>query len=202
MQLYCVGDSFVYGYGVTPRQRWTELCAQALGWPVQNLGVNGDTLPGMLARLQGRLLPALERDRAAAAQSMVLICGGYNDIFCAGTDSAARACAAAIFQQLLAAGVCPVALIPPRSVTDAVPESWRALADPAAVAPVLDAYGDWLKQYCAVFQIPALDLRPVFTDAGANPRRTLYLDGIHPSPEGHAIIAEAVAALLREVSQT
>ncbi len=178
--LYCLGDSLTYGLGVRPNQRWTHL-VQAQGIETVNLGVNGDTAAGMLARIQKLEL--------TAGRTAVLVMGGTNDIFCAGTDTGARACMAAILQQLLARGIQPVVGIPIPVVAEMAPEKWQQLVDFETAARVLEGYCRWLKVYCRTFDIPTVDFKKDYVNQDGSLCRDLYLDGLHPNAEGHRKMA-------------
>lgn len=182
-KLLCLGDSLTYGLGVRPNQRWTHLL-QERGIETVNLGVNGDTAAGMLARLQNLSFPP--------ESAAVLVMGGTNDIFCAGTDTGARACMAAILQQLLAMGRLPIVGIPIPVVPDMAPEKWRQLVDFSAAAPVLNRYCAWLQTYCRTFDITAVDFRKDYVNLDGTVRLELYLDGLHPNAEGHRQMAARI----------
>ena len=105
MELYCLGDSLTFGYGVRAAQRWTTLAAQKSGWQLINLGIPGDTTGGMMARLQTQLMPDLAHRRGCR----VLLMGGANDIFYGGSMESVRANMGGMIHQLLtagAAGIC------------------------------------------------------------------------------------------------
>lgn len=48
--LVCLGDSIVYGYGVSERYAWPCLASRELGIHILNKGENGDTADGMNVR--------------------------------------------------------------------------------------------------------------------------------------------------------
>lgn len=184
--LYCLGDSLTFGPGVRASQKWTAL-ASSESMKLINLGVPGDTTAGMLARLQSLTaqpvyhLPPDERP-------FVLVMGGTNDIFFAGSDLTARSCISACVHQLSAAGYRPLVGIPlPVSVKDA-PKKWADLADFAASARALEDYCLWLKAFCKAFDIPVVDFRQDYVNQGAV-RRDLLPDGLHPNAEGHQLMA-------------
>ena len=198
MELYAIGDSFVYGYRVAASARWTTLLAHQSGWSVHNLGVNGDTLPGMLTRLHTELPALLEKNRSRPAETCVLLMGGTNDVFCDCPGELLHPAAAAILQQIAALGLLPIACAAPLPTGEAL-AGWELFADPVACIPVLRDYGDWLARYCAAFGFPMLDLRDLYRapDGSLLPGRCL--DGIHPNAEGHRIIADRLCALLRQL---
>ena len=50
VDLVCLGDSIVYGYGVSSRYAWPYLASKTLGINILNKGENGDTADGMNVR--------------------------------------------------------------------------------------------------------------------------------------------------------
>ncbi|MBR3474123.1 MAG: GDSL family lipase [Oscillospiraceae bacterium] len=190
-KLYCLGDSLTFGYGVSPRERWLTLASERSGWQLMNRGVCGDTTGGMLVRLR-ELLTAVRKPQA------VMLMGGANDIFYSGSEQGARANMGAMIQQLLTAGVLPLAAIPMPIVPDWHPEEWGAVVDFRQADTLLKRYGDWLAAYCRVFHVKTVDFRPLFLDEEGSIRRDLYLDGLHPNPEGHRQMAALLSGLLQE----
>lgn len=193
-RLYCLGDSLTFGYGVPPRERWLNLSTEEGPWRLMNRGLCGDTTGGMLVRLR-ELLSAAPRPEA------VLLMGGANDIFYSGTDAGARANMGAMIHQLLTAGVLPLVGIPMSIVPGWHPEEWGAVVDFPAAEALLGRYGDWLEAYCRAFSVPTVDFRPLFRDEAGPARRELYLDGLHPNPEGHRLMARLLCRRLRELEE-
>lgn len=188
MELLCLGDSLTFGYGVAPRERWTSLTAQKSGWRVGNRGVCGDTTGGMLARLRGELL---------SAPDAVLIMGGANDVFYSGSDRSARANMGAMLHQALASGAVPLAGISAPIVPGACPAAWADAVDFEASSAILEEYCAWLISFCRAFGLRCVDFRPDFLDAKGKPDAALYIDGLHPGPEGHRRMAERLASALK-----
>ena len=191
-RLYCLGDSLTFGYGVQPRERWLTLASGQSGWRLMNRGVCGDTTGGMLVRLR----ELIGGDRKAQA---VMLMGGANDIFYSGSELGARANMGAMIQQLLTAGALILVGIPMPIVPDWHPEEWGAVVDFPSAELLLDRYAQWLADYCRAFGVPTVDFRPVFLDDSGAVRRDLYLDGLHPSPEGHRRMARLLCEKLREL---
>ena len=190
--LYCLGDSLTFGYGVQPRERWLTLASGQSGWRLMNRGVCGDTTGGMLVRLR----ELIGGDRKAQA---VMLMGGANDIFYSGSELGARANIGAMIQQLLTAGALVLVGIPMPIVPDWHPEEWGAVVDFPSAELLLDRYAQWLADYCRAFGVPTVDFRPAFLDDSGAVRRDLYLDGLHPSPEGHRRMARLLCEKLREL---
>ncbi len=196
MELICLGDSITYGYGVRSAQRWTTLVGQALACPVVNLGVSGDTTGGMLARLNTEVIPRL-RQQPLGMRSTVLLMGGVNDIFYSGEDTGARANMGAMVQQVLTAGGRCVVLSPLAASFPTVTPEWREVMRPSNKA-VMEAYHQWLALFCRTFHVPYVELYDLLRDADGTPRPEMYLDGLHPTAEGHRLMAERIANGLRK----
>ena len=191
MELYCLGDSLTFGYGVKPAQRWVSLAAQESGVALRNLGVCGDTTGGMLVRLHTQVLPALRH-----SGGMVLLCGGGNDIFYSGCSSAARSNMGAMVHQLLGLGVRPILASPIPVCAEDAPKEWAGVVDFRAAAAESERYYGWCRDFAAAFGVPFVDFYADFVDENGAPKRQLYLDGMHPTAEGHALMAARLTAVL------
>ena len=187
--LYCLGDSLTFGPGVRLSQKWTALAGSDALHTV-NLGVPGDTTAGMLARCQS-LVSAPVYHLPPEERPMVLILGGTNDILFSGSDVAARANLAAAVHQLSAAGYRPLVGIPLPIAAENAPKKWAALADFHAAADLLEDYCAWLRRFCQAFDIPAVDFRSDYVN-----RPDLLADGLHPTAEGHRVMARRLLEAL------
>ena len=190
MEIFCIGDSLTYGYGVTRSKCWPSLLA-ATGLSVHNLGVNGDTTGGMLARMEAQLLSG-----ALKSGDLAFILGGCNDIFCTGAYLTARSSICAMAQQLSSLQIRPVICTPMGLGPSGYPEAWEELVDFTAAAELIRAYNGWLRKFCPAFGLELIDLEAVFDGFGSR-RPELFLDGIHPTAAGHAVIAGVLADFLR-----
>ena len=180
MEMICIGDSLTYGYGVKRSQRWTELTSQRTGWTLRNYGICGDTTGGMLVRMRELLreLPTNREDRC------FLLMGGCNDIFFSGSSTGAKENMAAMVHQLFAVGEMPIMAIGPGIAKGHYPNAWvRAVDFPSASACIRE-YFEWLERFCSAFGVRMVDFQADFLG-----REDLYLDGLHPNPEGHQVMA-------------
>lgn len=196
MELYCLGDSLTFGYGVSRTQRWIQLAAQESGWQLINMGISGDTASGMLSRLQTQLMPKLAQQRGG----YVMLMGGCNDIFYAGSAAPARAAMGGMVHQLLAVGACPIIGSPIPLCIEDVPQEWTRLVDFSSAANMTADYRTWCADFCHAFSIPFIDFYNDFL-CGSLPDRTLYLDGLHPTPEGHQLMAHRVVQMLKTLEE-
>lgn len=192
MELICIGDSLTYGYGVRRAERWTELAARESGWTLRNCGVSGDTTGGMLVRLR-ELLPQLA---GPADERRFLLMGGCNDIFYAGSAAGAQANMAAMVHQLFARGEAPIVAVGPDLAGVDYPHAWCSLADFRQAEGLVRDYADWLERFCDAFGVRMLDFRSDFRDKSGQVRTALYLDGLHPNPEGHRVMAARVVKVI------
>lgn len=197
MELYCLGDSLTFGYGVRAAQRWTTLAAQKSGWQMINLGVPGDTTGGMLARLQTQLMPDLAHRRGCR----VLLMGGANDIFYGGGMESARANMGGMIHQLLTAGAVPMVGSPLPICIEDISRSWESVVDFPQAAQLLAQYRKWCHAYCHAFGISCIDFYEDFLLSDGTPDRNLYLDGLHPTARGHELMAQRVADVLLKAEE-
>lgn len=186
--LICLGDSLTFGLRVPHSQAWPRLIGRDTGMEVRNLGISGDTTGGMLARLQN--LTGVVCHGSPENMPVLLIMGGSNDIFYAGTDVGARANIGAMIHQAMAAHMLPVVGIPLPIAPEDAPKGWGKIADFHKAAAQIEAYSRWLKDFCAAFGISYVDFRQDFLDAQGNVRRELFVDGLHPNAAGHAVMAK------------
>jgi lysophospholipase L1-like esterase len=192
MELICIGDSLTFGYGVRRNERWTALAAEESGWTLRNCGVSGDTTGDMLVRLRALLAEPGGR----SDERCFLLMGGCNDIFYSGSDASARENMAAMVHQLFAAGEAPIVAVGPDLSGGPYPHGWSELTDFHAAEETVREYGRWLERFCDAFGVRMLDFRRDFLDRAGRPRPELYLDGLHPSREGHRVMAERVCRVL------
>lgn len=195
MELICLGDSITYGYGVRRAERWSTLVGAALNCTVMNCGISGDTTGGMLSRLECEIMPDIRR-RPLGQKPTVLLMGGVNDIFYSGTDSGARANMGAMVQQLAAVGAKGVILSPLAVAFSAVPPDWREVIQPDNQR-LIEQYRLWQIQFCRAFSVPYVELYDLLRKPDGTPDPALYLEGLHPTAEGHRLMAQRIIEALR-----
>lgn len=77
-----------------------------------------------------------------------------------------------------------------------MPLAWKGAVDFEAASKTLMDYCDWLVHFCACFGADVIDFHADFLTADGAVRAELLSDGLHPTAEGHRIMAEC---LLREL---
>jgi lysophospholipase L1-like esterase len=191
-RILCLGDSLTYGFGVSRRETWVSLAAERTGMEFINRGVNGDTTEGMLARLQDEM--------TACSPDRVLLMGGSNDIFMSKTAESAKANISALAHQAAASGAIPWLGTPIPLDVDNIRRDWASPTDAARFQEIGDEYAEWLRTFAGVFKIQVIDFRAAFeTISHIEQKRALYLDGLHPTPEGHRLMAQVLCRRLSEI---
>ncbi|GHS97029.1 arylesterase [Synergistales bacterium] len=189
MKILCLGDSLTYGFGVPRRDTWVALTAERAKMELINRGINGDTTGGMLARFHDEMM--------AHSPNKALLMGGSNDIFISGTAESAKANISALAHQAVAIGVAPLIGTPLPLDIESIRDDWASLSDAAHAQEVGDEYAKWLRQFAGVFNIPIIDFRSAFEAVSdIKQRRALYIDGLHPTSEGHRIMADVLCRRL------
>ncbi|HXG15763.1 MAG TPA: arylesterase [Calidithermus sp.] len=166
--IVALGDSLTAGWGVAPDEAWPALIERRLrreGYPyrVVNAGVSGDTSAGGRARLDWVLRSQPE---------VVVVALGANDGLRGQPVAALRDNLAAILQRLRERGVKTLLAgmrLPPNYGAAYTREYAAVFADLGRRA---DAFMPFLLD--GVAAVPALN----------------QADGIHPSADGHRVIAE------------
>lgn len=98
--IVCLGDSLTAGVGAGPGEDFPALLARALGRPVVNAGVRGDTTAGARRRFAADVL--------THRPGIVVVCLGANDFMRGATAADAEANLAAIARTAQAAGAMVV----------------------------------------------------------------------------------------------
>jgi acyl-CoA thioesterase-1 len=173
--IVALGDSLTAGFGVArdeayPAQLEARLRGDGYHYRVVNAGVSGDTSAGGLRRLDWVLRVHPE---------IAIVALGANDGLRGQSVTVMRANLAAILDRLRAGGV-PVLL---------------------AGMQVPPNYGEaYARDFAAVFadlgRRPGVTLMPFLLEGVAANDRLNQGDGIHPTAEGHRVIAERMYAYL------
>ena len=178
MLVLAFGDSLTAGYGLRPGESFparleAELRRQGRAVRVVNAGVSGDTTAQGRARLSW-VLRGLPR-----APDVAIVALGANDMLRGLPPEQARANLDAILSELKGRGV-PVVLAGMLAAPNLGPEYQRAFN---AIFP------DLARRHGAV-------LYPFFLNGVAGNRARLLADGMHPNPEGVAVMVAGVAPLV------
>ena len=183
------GEQRVVFYGDSITDAWGHGADFFPGKPYVNRGISGQTAPQMLVRFQ--------QDVVHLKPAAVVILAGTNDI--AGNTGPETpdmiednfVSMAAIAKQsgirLIIASILPAAAYP-----------WKPGVQPADQIRALNA---WLKDFCQRDGDVYLDYYTAMADGQGGMKPGLSKDGVHPTPQGYAIMAplaeKAIADALR-----
>jgi acyl-CoA thioesterase-1 len=163
-----LGDSITSGDGVSPEVTFPHRLGAALGVPIRNAGISGDTTAGALQRLDADVLAHRPR--------VVVVELGVNDEVDHHRPAAETlATLRRITRRLVKKGAAVVLVYTPFGDFDhpVYRQGFRDLARRERVRLVEDFY------------------------AGIVPQLTV--DGIHPTADGHALLARRLEPVLREL---
>ena len=183
MKIICIGDSLTFGYGVWRNDCWVSLIKKATGLVVVNHGINGDTSGYMLDRARRHVIP-----EETAHGDIVIIMGGANDVLTYGANENDASNIIKIAELANARGCTPIIGIQPGFKPSYYP--FYGPLDPDKLNENFNVFAALLLHEAEARGIATFDLRPVLDDPG------LFEDGIHPTEEGHQLIADTVLSLI------
>lgn len=165
-----VGDSITAGYGIDSASAWPAQLAQRTGWQVVAAGVSGDRTAGGVERLP----PLLEEHSPA----LVIIELGGNDMLRRVPDAEIAANLQRMIENARARGASVVLMAPPQ------PTALGAMTGFSAA----DLYRDVAKR--TKVRLIEKAMPAVLSDS------KLKIDMLHPTAEGHRLLAEKAAVEL------
>ena len=183
MNIICLGDSLTFGYGVWRNDCWVSLVAKATCLHVLNRGTNGDTSAYMLQRAKRRIVPY-----EAEPGDIAIIMGGANDCLMYGADENDVKNIMTIAELFHEKGCTPIIGIQPGFLPSDYP--FYGPLDPAKLNDDFNVFAARLIESAESCGMKYFDLRKVLNDPG------FFEDGIHPTEEGHRIIAGTVLSVL------
>lgn len=193
MKIVCMGDSITYGTGLENpfTQRWSTLVQERTGYEMINLGIGGDTTAGMLARCQYQVFPK--------KPETMLLMGGTNDICLTWEYRSACANIVSIVRHAQTENIPVMIGIPLPIVAEDVPvRPWDDGKDNYYIAKQILKYAEWLRMFCYGREISMIDFGKAFFEEDGTVNKKLFLDGIHPTAEGHEKMAEVLYRFLRK----
>ena len=173
-----IGDSMTFGYGVRGAAKWTAICGYT------NAGINGDTTSGMLARLRTDVL-----DRKP---DEVIIMGGANDFIMGADPGSVKANIMGMAQQCLSAGIQVILGSQIPCIPGKVPQAWACLSDFREVYRKQKELSEWYTLFAPAFSFQYVNTFQAFEGL---PEEYWLSDGLHPSAEGHKLLAELLGGL-------
>lgn len=182
--IVCLGDSITYGFPFGPKASWVELCSEALGLNMVNMGDNGDTTRGMRQRFK--------KDVTIYKPAYVIIMGGANDAFMGYPLEKYQENMEAMAAEAADNGICPVIGLP------APINLGTFVTDEVGIASCeLAAYREWAEEFAAEEELPVLDFYTPLLDPESGCAVPAYFcDDAHPSVAGYQALAKSAGVLL------
>lgn len=183
VDIVCLGDSVVYGYGTYRECAWPWLAGKKLGLHILNKGENGDTADGMNVRF--------DEDVIFNRPKEVFIMAGANDILMGIPQSHTCESVDMMVQKALRAGIFPIIGIPLQVDGEMLKKCWFSFYSISDTQILFAKYREWLLDYCKQHQLPAVDFQKEFPrylkQGGIN---CGFQDGVHPTKDGYRIMSE------------
>lgn len=147
-----------------------------------NKGINGDTTSGMLVRFN--------EDVLQNSPDIVFIMGGTNDFIAGAGNEVINSNIMAMVHQAYAKNIIPIIGIPLKPDIPNVREDWSSFTDFNTVSKKLESYNYWIKKFSVTFNTDFVDFYSEYNKSMEKEGyKKLYFDGLHPTKEGHRMIA-------------
>jgi lysophospholipase L1-like esterase len=159
------------------------------GKPYANRGISGQTTPQMLLRFR--------QDVVGLKPQVVVINGGTNDI-AGNTGPSTLGMIEDNLASMLEIAKANNIKVVLTSVTPAYDYPWKGGMEPAEKIVALN---DWMSRFCAQANCFYADYFSAMSDEKHGMKPGLSRDGVHPTPDGYAVMApiaeKAIAEALR-----
>jgi acyl-CoA thioesterase-1 len=182
MKIVCIGDSLTEGYGVGRSENWVALLNGRNGYEFVNRGISGDTTGGMLSRFQ--------RDVVDENPQLVIIMGGANDFIMGDSPGSVRANIMAMVHQAYHRRIIPIIGTGLKADAENFRKDWAEITDVGRLIERTAGLREWIIEFCGTFSTKYIDFYAEFEKRTAGGHGSYLFDGLHPSQEGHRIMAE------------
>lgn len=189
MRSLCLGDSLTLGYGVKPDENWVFLLNTPCSTFI-NKGINGDTTGGMLARFCA--------DAVQEKPNYLFLEGGLNDLMAGLSETVPQANYYAMIHHAFHHNMIPVVCTCLPFIPEAARGKWPEFTSFELVQERYGLLRRWLLEFCRAYDLLYVDFYGEFEKIlSQNPGKNFFLDGIHPTAEGHGIMADIVRSALK-----
>lgn len=189
MKLTCIGDSLTSGYGVSKNDCWVELVKIKLGIDVVNKGINGDSTSGMLSRSY--------EDVVETNPSHVIIMGGCNDFIGGRFLKAVEENIEELIKEANFYSIIPIIGIQPSIDKVLAEKMWSFDVNYDKVNQSLSEYREHILNFSLKNNVAYIDFYNYFIETlKCKNSKELYIDGLHPTPLGHQLMAQCVIKVL------
>ena len=185
MKIVCLGDSLTYGYLVERQAAWPHLLGERRKAEVANKGVCGDTSAGILARFQA--------DVVDEHPSQVIIMAGTNDLIWHVPLSVIEANLAAMVFQAYQYNIQPFLGVSIPVACELAKKYWTFVDGFDQINAGLAALREWIFAFSQQFDCRYIDFYSLFFDDKIRQGNAdYYIDGLHPTRQGHRMMAELI----------
>lgn len=180
-QIACIGDSITYGYPYGVKASWVAHTSLE-GVTLVNHGVNGDTVGGMLKRL--------DREVLSTGSSHVLILVGTNDAFGNLSRTEYSSSLGHMTRKVRLGGMTPVLGV----LTPVAPASLGQIfaLSQGEIRRVMGRLQEYRQEIILISEkqrIPRVDFCSAFLEKSGRLREELLTDGVHPTRQGYLAMA-------------
>lgn len=191
MKIAFIGDSLVSCTNVRFNEAWPGLAAEKAGFTAINNAGGGKLTLVMWGMFQMDVVNE-------GAEGVFIQCG-MNDILLDDPLSKVKENISGTLDKAEKAGLSMIILgKPPFTKPESVDAGWQLGSELKKHNEALKEYRDWLDEEAARRNIPVLDFQAVLEAGEAATGRTLQADGLHFTPEGYALVADAFVDLLKK----
>lgn len=192
MKLVCMGDSLTYGYAIFRKDCWVELLKNELNIQIINKGINGDTTAGMLSRSY--------EDIVQNNPTHVIIMGGTNDFIANRSLHLVEDNIKQVINEAIENNIIPILGIEPPIDKILAERKWADAVHYDKINLTLEEYKKWIINFAGENNLIFVDFHSCFLEElkDKDPR-ALYVDGLHPTPYGHILMAKCVIKLLKTI---
>lgn len=180
MKIVCLGDSLTFGYGVYPGENWCDIVRRDLNITIINKGVNGDTSSGMLFRSFN--------DVINLNPSSAIVMGGTNDFLMGYDLNRVVDNISTLLIEIKEKGIIPYLGIQIPVYQPLAEKFWDESIDYSLVNINIENYRKNMCDFCNNYNIKVFDFYKAFKDS-IEDFNSLFIDGIHPTKQGHEIMA-------------
>lgn len=177
MNIVCIGDSLTYGYGVSKENNWVHLASQISNNTFINSGLNGDTTSCMLFRLQEDLI------NFNPHKAFIMV--GTNDFLMGYKLENTIENIDLIIDECLNNNIIPYLGIQMKVDKNLANLYWSSYINYDEVNLKIEKYRNYLIKKCTTENLIYFDFYDIFENSL---EKNLYLDGIHPSINGHKLM--------------
>lgn len=182
MKIVCIGDSLTFGYGVGRYESWLHLINKKNTIEAINKGINGDTTAGMIFRFYEEVV--------LNKPEYVFIMGGTNDFLMNSSVNYVQESIEELIKEAEKEKIKIILGIQPPIISHLAKAHWQSSDNYNQINLKLTQYRNWAVDFANSNKIICVDFHKEFMHyLNKVNEEVLYIDGIHPTPKGHEIMA-------------